>query len=466
MAISPKDAYPGQVDETDPAYPEGKAQNDAVEGDGFGTPLEKDLVNDIFGMQQALLLAADITPSGTPDSATSSQYLQSFYRILGRADGWGALGNDSADDTAALQSALDAISSRGAGRQVFHLVDGRIYRHTGLDVPPNVDIFGHGATLAITHASNAQLTYAEGNSSPGKRYQKIVDITFLATVSSNGPAVAIVDESSRVQVVGAHFGANSNCLGKFIDASDVGGDVRLESVVMHGRGNSQHVHILAGYFSADDVTFIAASGALTLPVVEVGAVAGHIDGATFDMSVHGGSPISCIHVTNSAARLKIGTMEVMSGGAADVCLSWTAAALLVVTGLRASGNNVWYSGTTTLASSSSLNLRAHRSVSFSGAACSLPPGCALVLCRSNEASGNIDLEFPSGHFPGQMLTLSLTTSYGDVTVPDVTGSVPVTHATMVNLTSGYVQSASFVWIDPAGGTSYRWVQTGPWVTVG
>jgi hypothetical protein len=74
MAIDPSSTYPAQTI-ADGNYPYGKARNDQVEGDGTGTPLEADLVNDIFGFQQALLGSASLTPSGTPDSASSSQYL-------------------------------------------------------------------------------------------------------------------------------------------------------------------------------------------------------------------------------------------------------------------------------------------------------------------------------------------------------------------------------------------------------
>ncbi len=81
MAIAPDDEYPGQTD-TDPDYPYGKAQNVALAGDGTGTPWEERLVNDIFGFQQALLGAAGATPSGTPDNATTSQYLDAVIFLI------------------------------------------------------------------------------------------------------------------------------------------------------------------------------------------------------------------------------------------------------------------------------------------------------------------------------------------------------------------------------------------------
>lgn len=82
MAISPKNKYPTQIDLTDPTgYPEGKAKNVTVAGDGTGTPLEKDLVNDLFGFQQELLNKSGITPSGIPDKVGASQYKEALDKL-------------------------------------------------------------------------------------------------------------------------------------------------------------------------------------------------------------------------------------------------------------------------------------------------------------------------------------------------------------------------------------------------
>lgn len=78
MAINPESRYPGQISPSDAEYPYGKARNITQPGDGSGTPWEAALVNDIFGFQQALLSAAEITPSGDPETATNSQYLNAL----------------------------------------------------------------------------------------------------------------------------------------------------------------------------------------------------------------------------------------------------------------------------------------------------------------------------------------------------------------------------------------------------
>jgi hypothetical protein len=82
MAINPATQYPGKIDTSDPdGYPYGKAQNVAVSGDGTGTPWEKALINDLFGLGQALLGEAGITPTGTPDKVGASQYLEAILGL-------------------------------------------------------------------------------------------------------------------------------------------------------------------------------------------------------------------------------------------------------------------------------------------------------------------------------------------------------------------------------------------------
>jgi len=90
MALDPSDTYGAQVDTSDPTgYPLGKARNITVPGDGTGTPLEKAWVNDIWGLQQALLDEAGITPSGTPDKVGASQYVEALNYLYQREAVWG-----------------------------------------------------------------------------------------------------------------------------------------------------------------------------------------------------------------------------------------------------------------------------------------------------------------------------------------------------------------------------------------
>lgn len=82
MAINPLTRYFTQIDGSDPAgYPYGAARDDLTENDGTGTPLQEDWLNDWFGFQQAALVAAGITPSGTPDRVGASQLLQALSPV-------------------------------------------------------------------------------------------------------------------------------------------------------------------------------------------------------------------------------------------------------------------------------------------------------------------------------------------------------------------------------------------------
>lgn len=82
MAISISEQYPGKTAGNTTNYPLGEARNVTVTGDGTGTPWEQAIVNDDQGLKQALLAAAGITPSGVPDTAVESQYLQALQKLF------------------------------------------------------------------------------------------------------------------------------------------------------------------------------------------------------------------------------------------------------------------------------------------------------------------------------------------------------------------------------------------------
>lgn len=84
MAINPESQYPGKISPATPQYPYGSARNVTLPGDGTGTPWEAALVNDILGWQQAILSDAGSEPTGTPEKATASQYLDAIKQVLAR----------------------------------------------------------------------------------------------------------------------------------------------------------------------------------------------------------------------------------------------------------------------------------------------------------------------------------------------------------------------------------------------
>lgn len=86
MALNPAARYPSQIATGDGGYPLGKARDVSVAGDGTGTPLEKDWLNDIWGFFQSLLVETAIAASGTPDKVGFglSQYLQAIQTLVNR----------------------------------------------------------------------------------------------------------------------------------------------------------------------------------------------------------------------------------------------------------------------------------------------------------------------------------------------------------------------------------------------
>ena len=125
MAINPSAKY-ANIDTTDPAYPLGKARNVVVKDDGTGTPFDKDWLNDLFGFQQALLAEAGISATGTPDTATASQYLDAIQAIIAS----GISGVQSYSDLDALKAAEIDVGKLGVAVRYYpggDVVQGLIY---------------------------------------------------------------------------------------------------------------------------------------------------------------------------------------------------------------------------------------------------------------------------------------------------------------------------------------------------
>lgn len=103
MALKPDTNFAGKINPATSAYPYGSARNVTTQDDGTGTPFIDLLINDNFGWQQALLDEAGIVPSGSPDSKTTSQYLDAwkslFYENSKIADRVALSGNAVFTDT-------------------------------------------------------------------------------------------------------------------------------------------------------------------------------------------------------------------------------------------------------------------------------------------------------------------------------------------------------------------------------
>ena len=75
MAINLNTQYSSKNVPVSTNYPYGQGMNVSAQGAGDAVPWEAAVFNDWNGYFQAVLSAASIVPSGTPDNAVTSQYL-------------------------------------------------------------------------------------------------------------------------------------------------------------------------------------------------------------------------------------------------------------------------------------------------------------------------------------------------------------------------------------------------------
>lgn len=88
----------GRITAPDANYPYGSAKDDSTGTTGDGTPIKKALMNDSYGLIQALLRAAGIVPSGNAETAVLSQVLQAIVQqAQGRAFMFDEDGTSAAD---------------------------------------------------------------------------------------------------------------------------------------------------------------------------------------------------------------------------------------------------------------------------------------------------------------------------------------------------------------------------------
>lgn len=230
MALDYTVEYPGQIVTSDPNYPHGKARNQLVLNDGTGTPWEERLVNDWFGLQQAILLRANIEPSGVPDSATVSQVLLSLLVVVHQEHGllnWEKiLGNG--DDGDFTDDDDNSVEMRGGGYDAAYGAwllagdtdgcniswdDGRHFTPLGNGMESNVGL----EDLALAgQASNHSAVAVAGNSSTAYRRDDIGDGTEpWSTVTITGAvglyAIVFDATNDRYITVGVKAGPDPFC---------------------------------------------------------------------------------------------------------------------------------------------------------------------------------------------------------------------------------------------------------------
>lgn len=135
MAINPTTEYPGRVAAASADYPYSSSKNETSPGAGDGTPYELARANDIFGLQQALLAAASIVPSGNADTALVSEYMQAIVELAsGRANTF--------DDSGAADAYVLAVKANQQGPRSYF---------AGLKVSFSVNVTNTGASTIDVH---------------------------------------------------------------------------------------------------------------------------------------------------------------------------------------------------------------------------------------------------------------------------------------------------------------------------
>jgi hypothetical protein len=272
----------------------GTFRNDGTPGDHTGTPLKAEWINDMYGALLSVVKEADITPSGTPDNTTTSQFLQALKLIIdnsfGRTgtlrweadpsslDGWIRL-----DDTTVGKSGSNAEHEGTEFQDLFNLIwnqssnaDCPIFDSTGTPVARGVDADTDwnadrqlslpkqiGRTIAAVGLPTLPLSVFSTSSSSLSFTAD--DTTDLLTVSSTSilntgtkvqfettgalpsPLATLTDywiiqvDSTTVQVAASYSDAQD---GIFIDITDVGSGTNL--VTTDEVFNASAINIFSG----------------------------------------------------------------------------------------------------------------------------------------------------------------------------------------------------------------------------
>lgn len=173
MAIDLTVQYPGKIGPATGPYPYGEPRNVTVPDDGTGTPWEAAIAKETEGFKQALLSAASIVPSGTPDAVGVSQYLQAVVeQASGRSFMYDATGTVDAI-VLTQQANQEPVQSYFDNLTVEFLATGN---NTGV---VTVNVNGLGVVPVLNSSGGILLADQILN---GERYKLIYDLNLLAFV--------------------------------------------------------------------------------------------------------------------------------------------------------------------------------------------------------------------------------------------------------------------------------------------
>ena len=146
MAIKIFNKYSPRANAPDANYTYGSIKNETVAGANDGTPLDQDWANDYEGFTQALLLKANIVPSGNADTVNESDRMNALNKIIDEAT-----------------TSLDIIYPIGSTKEFYSAVDPNPNALTGYSAFTWVRV-ANGITFITDDKSKMSTT--EGNQLP------------------------------------------------------------------------------------------------------------------------------------------------------------------------------------------------------------------------------------------------------------------------------------------------------------
>lgn len=306
--------YNGQTTAPDASYPYGSARNDAAPGDLTGTPRIAAEINDILGMQQALLVEAGIIPSGTPDTVLVSQYLEALKKLSQLlSDGLvsaPALAFKSDPDTGFFRKAVNSIGASVGGLEALVITALRRFG-LGTDTPTakfhvvNNDEVTAGIRSTCTWTGTTAAPYQNNDNTLFETRNKVISdsANFSWSVSadngSNDIPAGITDLGFRKGVYGwavskddaegKHDGVLALQMGVhglagFLGAGNTGSGTVTEAIGV--RGEINHDAASATIDTAIAVEAISVSSTGTVGV-NYGVRSIALNGTTENWSFHG-----------------------------------------------------------------------------------------------------------------------------------------------------------------------------------
>src|SRR3990172_7366351 len=151
-------------------------------------------------------MSLTITKSRQPNTAGTNRILQSKLAEVLSVSDFGALGNynedtsTGADDTAAIQAAIDAVSAHSPGRGVLFIPSGAYKITATLSAPYGVSIYGTGGTSSVLHCVSCNaINFTTFGYSIGQMFFEDFGVT--AASGSNFAGFATVANASTMDAL-------------------------------------------------------------------------------------------------------------------------------------------------------------------------------------------------------------------------------------------------------------------------